>query len=65
MTQLVKILIPLELNGYLGKILHSYSFEYCPVTGMLNGDEGLLSINLAGRGILVKMLITLEPHGIF
>ena len=29
---------------------------------MQNGDKGLLSITLAG--LLVKMLITLEPHGI-
>ena len=28
-------------------------------------DEGLLSIIPAGCGQLVKMLITLEPHGIF
>ena len=28
-------------------------------------DEALLSINQAGRGQLVKLLITLEPHGIF
>ena len=32
---------------------------------MQNRDEGLPSIILAGRGILVKMLINLEPHGIF
>ena len=31
---------------------------------MEKGDEGLSSIILAGLGILVKMLITLEPHGI-
>ena len=31
---------------------------------MQNGGEGLSSIILAGRGILVKMLITLEPHGL-
>ena len=36
-------------------------FKYC----MQYGDKGLLSIILAGRGILVKMLITLELHGIF
>ena len=29
---------------------------------MQNGDEALSSIILAGQGILVKMLITLEPH---
>ena len=28
-------------------------------------DEALLSIILCGRALLVKMLITLEPHGIF
>ena len=32
---------------------------------MQNGDEALPSISLAGRGQLVIMLITLEPHGIF
>ena len=30
-------------------------------TGKQNGDEGLSSIILAGRGLLVKMLMTLEP----
>ena len=30
-----------------------------------NGQEGLLSIILAGRGILVKKLIIIEPHHIF
>ena len=28
-------------------------------------DEALLSISLANCGQLMKMLITLEPHGIF
>ena len=28
-------------------------------------DEALLSINLVGRGQLVKMLIAPEPYGIF
>ena len=28
-------------------------------------DEASLSIILAGQALLVKMLITLEPHGIF
>ena len=28
-------------------------------------NEALLSISPAGRGQLVQMLITLEPHGIF
>ena len=29
---------------------------------MENGDEALPSIILAGRGLLIKMLITLEQH---
>ena len=32
---------------------------------MQNGDEASPSIILAGRALSVKMLITLEPHGIF
>ena len=32
---------------------------------MQNDDVGLPSIILAGRGIIVIMLITFEPHGIF
>ena len=32
---------------------------------MKTGDEVSPSIILAGRALLVKMLITLEPHGIF
>ena len=32
---------------------------------MKNGDEASPSINLAGRALLVKMLITLELYGIF
>ena len=40
-------------------------FQHCPVTGMRKGDEALPSIILAGQALLVKMLITLEQHGIF
>ena len=32
---------------------------------MQNGDKGWQSITLAGQGLLVKMLVALEPHGIF
>ena len=32
---------------------------------MQKGDEASPSIILAGRALLVKMIITLEPHGIF
>ena len=49
--------------GYLDQSLHTY-FLYCPATDMLNGEEGLLSINLTGRGVLVKMLITFEQNDI-
>ena len=35
-----------------------------PATGMKNGDEASPSIVLADRALL-KMLITLEPRGIF
>ena len=35
------------------------------VTGMQNGNGTLRIIFLAGQGILVKMLITLEPHRIY
>ena len=42
-----------------------YTFNIVPVTGMQNGDEASPGISSAGRGILVKMFITFEPHGIF
>ena len=38
---------------------------HCLDTGMQNVDEAWPSINPSGCGQLVKMLITLEPHGIF
>ena len=50
---------------YFDQILHTYSFEHCFDTGMQNGDEASSSISPFGSGHLVKMLITLEPHGIF
>ena len=64
MTQFVKILITLEPNGIVSQILHTNLFQYCSATGMQKSDQGLLSIILAGRGLLVKMLISLEPHDI-
>ena len=50
---------------YLVQILYTYVFLHCPATGMKKGDEASPSIILAGQAFLVKMLITLEPHGIF
>ena len=55
---------------YFDQILHTYACQHCLTTGMgikqpfLMG-EALLSIIPAGRDQLVKMLRTLEPHGIF
>ena len=34
-------------------------------TGMENVNDGFTSIILADQGLIVKMLITLEPQGIF
>ena len=63
---LVKILITIKPMGYLDQILHTYLFLYCPALGMnIKGGEGLPRIILGGRGILVKMPMALEPHGIF
>ena len=45
--------------GYLDQILHTYLFCYGIAIDLQNGGEGLSSIILAGRGILVKMLINL------
>ena len=62
----VKILITLEPYRIFGS---SFAYLLILVLSRLpriqqNGGEGLSSIILAGQGILVKMLITLEPHGI-
>ena len=50
---------------YFVQILYTYVFLHCPVTGMKKDDKASPSIILAGRALLVKMLITLEPHGLF
>ena len=50
---------------YFDQSLGFYLFYYCPTTGMSNSDEASPSIILAGRALLVKMLITLDLHGIF
>ena len=46
-------------------ILHTYLFKHFPANGMKNSDEALLRIWMAGQGLLVKMLMTFEPHGTF
>ena len=50
---------------YLYQTLQTYLIYRCPATGMQNDDKASPSIISAGQGLLVKMLITLEPHGIF
>ena len=50
---------------YLVHNLYTYVFKHYPATVMKKGDEASPSIILAGRALLVKMLITLKPHGIF
>ena len=45
---------------HFNHILHSCLFQHGPVTGLQNG--ALLSIILAGRGLLVKIIITLESY---
>ena len=50
---------------YLLQILYTYAFSHCPAAAMQNCDEASSSIILAGRALLVKMLITLEPSGMF
>ena len=54
---------------YFDQILHTNACQHYLITGMCNRvflmDDGLLSIISASCGQLVKMLITLEPHGVF
>ena len=60
--QSVKMLITLEPHGIYGSnFAYLFIFTLFKVTGMRNGDEALPSNDLAGRGLLVKILITLEP----
>ena len=59
--QFKTILITFE--GYLNQRLHIYLFNIVHPLWYANG--GLPSIILTSRGILVKMLITLESHDIF
>ena len=59
----MKMLITLEPYGIFGTNVAYLFVLICPATGMQNGDKEMLSIVLAGRRLLVKiMLITLEPH---
>ena len=55
----------LNLMGYLDQILHLFILILYSHSVLQNGGEGLPSIIFASQGLLVKMLITLEPHSIF
>ena len=61
--------LEVSFSIYCDQILHTNACQYYPTTGMFNSlfwmDEGVLSIISAGCGHLEKMLITLEPHGVF
>ena len=62
----VKILITIEPYRIFGsKFAYLFILILSIHPGMQNDDEGLPSIILVGQYLLVKMLITLEPHGIF
>ena len=57
--------VKMDRMVYFVQNLYSYVFQHCPAAGMQNGDEASPTNIFAGRALLVKMLITLEPHGIF
>ena len=59
------MLITLEPDGIFGSNVAYLFILNFPATVMQNGDEGSPSIISADRGLLVKLLITLEPHSIF
>ena len=50
---------------YLIQILYTYVFSPCQATSMKKVDEASPNIILAGRALLVKMLIILELHDVF
>ena len=63
--QLVKMLLTIESYG-----IFRSNFAYLFILTLssnwyANGDEALPSFILDGRGLLEKMLITLEQHHIF
>ena len=62
----MKVLITFDPNWIFGsKFANLFITILFSHPDMPNGGNGLLSIILAGQGILVKMLIILELHGIF
>ena len=65
MTQLVKILITLEPNGILGSNFCILLYFDIVQPLVCNTVTGVQSVMLVGKGILVKIHITLKPHRIF
>ena len=63
--QLVKTLITLPYRIFKSNFTYLFILILSIHPGMQSGGEGLPSIILAGQSLLVKMLITLEQHGIF
>ena len=67
----MKMLITLKPGCAFGSnfeyffLLNTYVLKHCPATGMKKCDEASPSISLAGRPLLVNLLITLELDGIF
>ena len=59
------MLITLEPDGVFGSNFVYLCILTLSATGMKKCDEASLSIILAGRTLLVKMLITLEPDIIY
>ena len=61
-----EILIALEPYGkFESNFAYIFILILSSPPGMRNGDKSLLSIILVSHGLLVKMLIPLELHGIF
>ena len=58
------MLITLEPHWIFGSHFSYLFISICPDTVMQNRDKGLPSLILVSRGLLVKMLINLEAHGI-
>ena len=50
---------------YFHQTLLAYTVFHCLDTGIQNKDKASPNISVAGHGKLVKMRITLEPHGLF
>ena len=61
----MKRLITLDPMEYFHQILLAYTDLHCLDTGIQNKDNASPSISVAGHVKLVKICITLEPHGIF